>query len=196
VRLATTEALAAYLVDRGLCGLKDEHPGLVLELLGGNRPVDLSRGEADLALRVTKPEGANLKVRQLQAQGFGVYGAAGYLRQRGRPRGESELTGHDVVGVGGELGTLPEARWMERQQGARFVLRTNSMPALLAAVRNGVGLAVLPAGWAQVEPDLERLFDVPELPRRPMWLVIQPEAWERAAVRVVAARLKELLDPE
>jgi hypothetical protein len=28
-----------------------------------------------------------------------------------------------------------------------------------------------------------------------MWLVIQPEAWERAAVRVVATRLKELLDP-
>ncbi|WP_158080040.1 hypothetical protein [Archangium sp. Cb G35] len=54
---------------------------------------------------------------------------------------------------------------------------------------------MLPAGWAQVETELERLFDVPELPRRPMWLVIQPEAWERAAVRVVAARLRELLDP-
>jgi DNA-binding transcriptional LysR family regulator len=84
---------------------------------------------------------------------------------------------------------------MEGRQGARIVLRTNSMPALLAAVRNGVGLSVLPSGWAQVEPGLERLFEVPELPRRPMWLVIQPEAWERAAVRVVATRLKELLDP-
>ncbi|MFE8596758.1 LysR family transcriptional regulator [Archangium violaceum] len=195
VRIATTEALAAYLVDRGLCALKEEHPGLVLELLGGNRPVDLARGEADMAIRVTKPEGASLKVRQLQAQAFGVYGAPGYLRQRGRPRSERELNGHDLVVVGGELGALPEARWMEKQQGARIVLRTNSMPALMAAVRKGLGLAVLPAGWAQVETELERLFDVPELPRRPMWLVIQPEAWERAAVRVVAARLRELLDP-
>jgi DNA-binding transcriptional LysR family regulator len=124
-----------------------------------------------------------------------VYGAPGNLRQRGRPRSERELEGHDLVVVGGELGALPEARWMEKQQGARIVLRTNSMPALIAAVRKGVGLAVLPAGWAQVETELERLFDVPELPRRPMWLVIQPEAWERAAVRVVATRLRELLDP-
>ena len=196
VRIATTEALAAYLVDRGLCSLKDEHPGLMLELLGGNRPVDLTRGEADMAVRATRPEAAPLKVRQLQAQGFGVYGAPGYLRQRGRPRSERELAGHDVLVVGGELAQLPEARWMEGQPGTRVSLRTNSMPALVAATRRGVGLAVLPAGWAEVEPDLERLFEVPALPRRPLWLVIQPEAWERAAVRVVATRLKELLDPE
>jgi DNA-binding transcriptional LysR family regulator len=195
VRIATTEALAAYLVDRGLCALKDEHPGLVLELLGGNRPVDLTRGEADMAVRVTKPEGANLKVRQLHAQGFALYGAAGYLRQRGRPRSERELAGHDLLVMGGELAMLPEARWIEAREGVRICLRTNSMPALVAAARNGVGLAVLPTTWGQVETNLERLFDLPELPRRPMWLVIQPEAWERAAVQVVATRLKELLDP-
>jgi len=195
VRIATTEALAAYLVDRGLCSLKDEHPGLVLELLGGNRPVDLARGEADMAVRVTRPEGANLKVRQLHAQGFALYGAASYLRQRGRPRSERELAGHDLLVMGGELAMLPEARWMEAREGVRICLRTNSMPALVAAARNGVGLAVLPTTWGQVETNLERLFDLPELPRRPMWLVIQPEAWERAAVQVVATRLKELLDP-
>ncbi|ATB29516.1 LysR family transcriptional regulator [Melittangium boletus] len=196
VRIATTEALATYLVDRGLCSLKDEHPGLRLEILGGNRTVDMSRGEADIAVRLIRPEGANLKVRQLQSQSYAVYGAASYLRQRGRPRSERELAGHDVLVVGGELGALAEARWMEGQQGTRIILRTNSMSALVAGVCKGVGLAVLPAGWAQMEPDLERLFDVPELPRRPVWLVIQSEAWERAAVRVVANRLKELFGLE
>ena len=195
VRIATTEALAAYFVDRGLCALQEEHPGLVLELLGGNRPVDLARGEADLAVRVTKPEGANLKVRQLHAQGFAMYGSASYLRQRGRPRSERELAGHDLVVMGAELALLPEARWVEAQPDVRIRLRTNSMPALVAAVRNGVGLAVLPTTWGQVEASLERLFDLPEVPSRPMWLLIQPEAWERAAVQVVATRLKELLDP-
>ncbi|WP_434380602.1 LysR family transcriptional regulator [Melittangium boletus] len=194
VRIATTEALAAYLVDRGLCSLKDEHPGLVLELLGGNRPVDLARGEADLAVRVSKPEGANLKVRAFPAQGFAMYGAPAYLRQRGRPRNERELAGHDLLVTGAELAMLPEARWLEALPDTRICLRTNSMPALMAAVRGGVGLAVLPTLWGQVEKDLEKLFDLPELPRRAMWLVIQPEAWERAAVQVVAARLKELLD--
>lgn len=194
VRIATTEALAAFLVDRGLCSLKDEHPGLVLELLGGNRPVDVARGEADMAVRVTRPEGANLKVRQLHAQGFALYGAASYLRQRGRPRSERELAGHDLLALGGELALLPEARWLDAQPGVRICLRTNSMPALVAAARGGVGLAVLPTTWGQVETNLERLFELPELPRRPMWLIIQPEAWERAAVQVVATRLKELLE--
>ncbi|MET0404184.1 MAG: LysR family transcriptional regulator [Cystobacter sp.] len=194
VRVATTEALAVYLVDRGLCSLKDEHPGLMVELLGGNRPVDLARGEADLAVRVTKPEGASLKVRQLHAPGFALYGAAAYVRQRGRPRNGRELAGHDLLVLGGELGMLPEARWMESHEGARICLRTNSMPALVAAVRNGVGLTVLSTLWGDAETSLERLFELPEVPRRPMWLVIQPEAWERAAVQVVAARIKALMD--
>jgi DNA-binding transcriptional LysR family regulator len=193
VRIATTEALASHLVDLGLCSLKEEHPELRLELLGGNRLVDLARGEADMAVRVTRPEGANLKARALRAQGFAVYGAPDYLRQRGRPRSARDLAGHDVLVAGGELAALPEARWMEAQPGTRVLLRTNSMPTLVAGTRKGVGLAVIPEGWAAVESSLERLFDVPELPARPLWLVIQPEAWERAAVRVVAQRLKDLL---
>src|SRR6218665_1228193 len=142
VRIATTEALATYLVDRGLCSLKDEHPGLLLEILGGNRPVDLARGEADMAVRITRPEGANLKVRQLKAQVFSVYGATSYLRLRGRPRSERELTGHDVLVAGGELAALPEARWMEGQQGSRIILRTNSMSTLVAGGGEGGG-----GGW-------------------------------------------------
>ncbi|CAN5683719.1 hypothetical protein BH09MYX1_BH09MYX1_23160 [soil metagenome] len=55
VRVATTEALAVFLVQEGLLSVRDEHPDLVIELLGGNRPVDLGRGEADLALRCIKP---------------------------------------------------------------------------------------------------------------------------------------------
>lgn len=195
VRIATTEALATYLVERGLCSLRNEHPGLMLELLGGNRPVDLARGEADLAVRVTKPEGANLKVRQLHAPGFALYGAAAYLKQRGRPRNERELAGHDLLVMGAELGMLPEARWMESRQGACISLRTNSMPALVAAARNGVGLAVLSTLWGDAETNLERLFELPGIPPRPLWLVIQPEAGERAAVQVVAARIKQMMDP-
>ena len=48
VRVATTEALAAYLVRRGLLDLRSEHPALDLELLGGNLPLDLARGSQTL----------------------------------------------------------------------------------------------------------------------------------------------------
>ena len=43
---------AAFLVQRGLLDLRREHPDVVVELMGGNRPVDIARGEADIALRV------------------------------------------------------------------------------------------------------------------------------------------------
>jgi len=50
--LATTEAFAALLVTEGLLALGDQHPDLVIDLLGGNRPLDIARGEADIALRL------------------------------------------------------------------------------------------------------------------------------------------------
>src|ERR1700733_2474910 len=45
VGVATTEALGVLLVEEGLLGLRDLHPDLCVEILGGNRPVDLARGE-------------------------------------------------------------------------------------------------------------------------------------------------------
>ena len=111
VRIATTEALAATLVRRGLLELRNSHPNLELELLGANRVVNLARGEADLALRVTKVAEPSLRVRRVARLPFHALAGEPYIRRRGRPRSERELSGHDVLLHSGELATLPEARW-------------------------------------------------------------------------------------
>src|SRR5690349_15631934 len=107
VRIATTEALAATLVRRGLLELRGAHPDLEVELLGANRVVDLARGEADLALRVTKTAEPSLRVRRVARLPFHAVAGEPYVRRRGRPRNERELAGHDVLLHSGELATLP-----------------------------------------------------------------------------------------
>ncbi len=193
VRLATTESLAAFLVHEGLLDLRARHPELELELLGGNRPVDLARAEADLALRVTPVTDASLRVRRLIRLSFACFASKSYARRRGRPRDEHELSGHDVVVPGGELAQLPEARWLASRAGVRVALRTSSMTALIAAMGAGVGVAVLPEAWGAREDRAERLFEVSEIPARPLFLVSHPDVASRAAVRVVADAVAEIV---
>lgn len=191
VRVATTEALAAWLVQEGLLAVRDAHPSLVIELLGGNRPVDLVRGEADLALRITKDKEAALRVRQLGKLSFALFASPSYLRRRGRPRSESELAGHDVCVPSAELSRLPEAKWLSRP-GVREVFRSSSMPAIAEAIASGAGLGVLTRAWGDSHPGLERLFAVDDIPPRPLWLV-SAGTIQSANVRVVAAKITEIV---
>jgi len=193
VRIATTEALAAMLVQRGLLELTIAHPGLELELLGANRVLDLTRGEADLALRVTRVDQPSLRVRRVARLPFAVVAGEPYVSRRGRPRSERELEGHDVLLHSGELATLPETRWLESRPGVRVVLRSNSMIALLAAAVHGVGVTVIAGHAAETELGLVRLFDLPQIPPRPLYLAVHPDAAARPAVRVVAEHLAEVV---
>ncbi len=193
VRVATTEALAVLLVEEGLLDVRRGHPDLVIELLGGNRPVDLTRGEADLVLRFTPVREASVKVRRVALFGVALFAAESYARQRGAPAGEEALAGHDVLLPGGELSALPEAKWLSSRPGVRVALRSSSMPALVAAAVAGSGIAAITDAWGRRTPGLRRLFTVDEVPPRPLWLAMAPEAAARAAVRRVAERITEAL---
>lgn len=191
VRIATTEGMALRLVQGGLLTLQEAHPGLEIELLGSNQPVDLSRGEADLALRVSPTKDAGLRVRVLARLGISLFASETYLSARGLPRNEAQLAGHDLLLPSGELAHLPEARWLAKVNGARIALRSSSLPALVEASRRGHGICAITRAWGQGLPGLQHVFALEHLPARPVWLVLHPDVAKRAAVRVVADRIAE-----
>ncbi len=193
VRVATTEALASHLVERGLLSLRDAYPGLTIELMGGNRAVDVGRGAAELALRLSPPEETTLKVRVVARFGFGLFASPSYLRARGTPKGPTHLSGHDVLAPSGELAGLPEGKWLASRPGVRVVFLSSSMPAIVAAAVAGHGLSALTLPWGDGHPGLDRVMTLEHLPPRPVWLVMNPDASERAVVRVVADRIVRIM---
>jgi DNA-binding transcriptional LysR family regulator len=194
VRLATTEALGTFLVQEGLLELRRTHPDLVIELLGGNRPVDIARGEAEIALRVLPLEEDRLKVRALAKMRFGLYGSSRYLAERGRPARAEDLAGHDLLVPGSELAHLPEAKWLAARTGARIAFRTSSMATLVAACVAGQGLTVLPRPWAAREPALEEVHALDAIPTRTLWLVVHPDVSKRPEVRLVVEQMASLAE--
>jgi DNA-binding transcriptional LysR family regulator len=190
VRIATTEGMAARLVRGGLLDLRKSYPALELEILGGNRPVDLARGEADLAIRVSPTKEANLVVRVLGRWPIALFASAAYLRARGIPRSATDLEGHDVLVPSGELADLPEAHLLAKARGARVALRSSSLPALVEAATLGHGLVPISRPWGE-SVGLVHTFDLAGVAARPIWLVMARDVAARPAVRLVADRLIE-----
>lgn len=130
--------------------------------------------QGGVQLRLLPPRESQLRARRIVDMGIALYAASAYLRDRGRPRSQADLSGHDVISTCGELARLPEVQWLSKVPGVRVVFRSNNFSALVAAAVSGLGVLPLAAPWGDRESRLTRLFDLPEVPPRPLWLVTGP----------------------
>jgi DNA-binding transcriptional LysR family regulator len=185
IRIATTEALASTFLMPRLARLHARHPNLEFVVLASNQSADLARGEADLALRLVKPDGHGLVARKVGQIELGVFAAGSYLAERGAPDFSDELAGHDVLGYHGALAEGTEARWLAKHGvRARVVLRVNSVLNLLAAANAGLGIAILPTALAE-DSTLRRL-EAPTQPEgRGVWTVYHEAARADARIRSI-----------
>jgi DNA-binding transcriptional LysR family regulator len=157
VRLAMPTGFTR-LFSSNLERLRAAHPQLTLELLTGSKPVDLKRGEADLAIRSGPIVDEELIARSLGESGWSLYASPAYLARHPAPGDLDDLSGHDLIGFDPTLAAVPAAQWIEqRTHGATVVLRSREMSDMQAAALSGAGLAVLPCLGADDEPGLLRL---------------------------------------
>jgi DNA-binding transcriptional LysR family regulator len=192
VRLAVPSGFTSLFTAR-VAELQRQHPKLSLELVSGARPVDLKKGEADLAVRVGAIADKDLVARKLCESGWALYAADAYLARRGAPRDLNDLAGHDVIGLDPSLARVPAAQWLQpRIANANVVMRSREVTDMLAAALSGVGLCALPCMVADVEPTLVRLTT--EFIAQPIIsLVYRREMQRSRAVRAVMRMVVDVI---
>lgn len=185
VRVTCPEGFSLYIVDRLLVELRARHPGLVIEVLTDVRPLDLLRGEADIALRMNPTTQRDLVTRTLCPMAWRMFASSAYVSRRGKPAPTGDLRGHEIVGYGAPLAHVPGARWLdEHAEGASTVFRGNSLRAILDAAVAGLGLTVVPHFLGAHTPGLSLL--APEvLGTRTLSVVVHPDLVHVARVRAV-----------
>ena len=193
VRLATAENLANFLVLPELGPFHLEHPGLTIEVVTHIRSVNLHRRDADLSLRLVRPNSGNVTVRRLATQRHGLYGSGAYFA-RTVDRRPGSLEGDRLIAWSDDYADLPPARWVENALGDREpTLVLSSMYAHYAAARAGLGLAVLPCFLGDRDPDLRRVrCDVDDIVQD-LWLVLHSDLASSDRVRAVADFVVEVV---
>jgi DNA-binding transcriptional LysR family regulator len=197
VRLATSELLAVAVLPLLLPAFRRELPGLTLELAVSNASVDLTRREADLALRATQHPPEHLVGRVAAEVRYAVFGAPELLASLGASAPPSEaldLAQAPWLGFDERLSPFPNARWLsEHPPVSGPFLRFDSTVAMARAAATGVGLAVLPLFAGSQQPGLVRVGEV--LPIAPMkvWVLRHADLARNARVQAVATFLAKRL---
>ncbi len=197
VRVSAPPGLASHFLAPRLAPLRRLHPALRLELAGESLAASLGRQEADIAVRLSRPDEAAVAVRRVGMMAFGLFAAPDYLRRRG---GDAAW---EFIAFGRTLEGVAQQAWLLGIAGARpIVFRGSDLAIQLAAARAGLGVAALPCFMAADDPGLSAVPAPTEL-RREIWLVVHADLRRTPAIRAVLDLLAQVfhegrlvLDPQ
>lgn len=153
VRITCPPDVAQVVIAPLLGELLREHPALRVALDAGEPLVDLTRREADIALRTVRPERGDLVMTKLRTFRWVLAAAPALARKIGTLRSWAEVP---WVGWGQRYLHIPPSRWLATHaHGVEPVVRSDSLTVQFAAVASGVGVALVP------EPSLDPYGLVP-----------------------------------
>ncbi len=194
VRLALPELLGHHVIVPTLMSFFEAYPAIHLELLADVRPMNLSKRQADLLVRLVRPSHGDYLMRRVGSIAMAVYGSPEYLARHGVPRSLADLASHRLIGWDDNLGYLPFSRWLfDAIPDATIALRAHTMSAQLAAVQTSIGLAVLPAVVAK-RVGLTRVLTADAIFFSEVWLLQSSESKSVARVRVLADHIAGVLE--
>ncbi len=186
VRLTAVPMLINRVLIPAAHQLARDHPQLELELIAESRDLSLTRREADLALRLARPQREmRLLTRRLGKLDYAVYA-----------RVEAAVDSAPWIGYEDGMQHLPQARWIADQIRASTAesgrIAVNDIEGVLAALRAGLGKSLLPTLIGDAADDLSRLDDRISL-QREIWLLVHPELRRLARIRAVIHWLEATL---
>jgi molybdate transport repressor ModE-like protein len=160
VRVTCGSSLAACLRQTPLIdAFHARYPGLRVELVISERFVDLSKGEADIAIRLGEPKDETLVGRKIADASWAVYASRAYVERYGRPHDAEDLNRHLVIGSDGPITDYPGARWLRAAAPrATIAARSEHWQGVMLAVKAGAGVAAMPH-WQGDSSELVRVVD-------------------------------------
>lgn len=191
VRITAPDDIAMLLLPPALERLRRIAPELRLEVELSNSLADLTRREADVALRATPRPPEAMVGRRLARIPFAFYAAPDYFAARPMPKGLDQLDGHDLLAPSRSLGGAALERWLGGRDPA---LRANSFLHLANAARRGLGLAMLPAFIGDADPALRRAF-ASDTAEEGLWLLTHPDLRRNPRVRAVMEAVAAEIGP-
>ena len=186
VSLTAMEIFAVTVLPPILRDLRAAYPGIHIHLDTADQQRDLSTGAADIAIRSSKqPTGAGLVGRRIADNPWTVYCSRDYADRHGIPRTREELAAHGFIGGGGGVWE-PYLAWLRQHRlEDSVVMKYDTGTGLLAGVRAGMGLTILPAFLADREPDLIRCIPPRSEDTTGLWLLTHERLRHVPRVRIV-----------
>ena len=156
------------------------YPQIQLEIKLNDAEMDLAMREADVAIRLHRPNQSEMIQRKLFTVHNHFYASPAYLAEHGRPEGVEELDKHRIISFGepvpSYLGDINYLERLGRTEGnpRKATLKVNAIYGMMQAARAGIGIAMIPDYVAENEDRLERILTSVEVPSYETYFVYPP----------------------
>jgi DNA-binding transcriptional LysR family regulator len=195
VRITASVPVAVQLMPPVLARMRQALPDIQVELVSSNQVSNLLRREADIAVRMVRPEQGTLVAKKIGDVGVGAYAQRGYLARHTPLLQPTDLLQHELIGNDTDMSILRGFQALGYPVGPEaFALRTDDFIVQWQAVRAGLGIGFVADYMARTDPEvvpvLPGVLNIPDLP---MWLAVHREIRTNPRIRAVYDFLAEAL---
>jgi len=193
IRVAAPEAFTSQIAPRLFADFCRRHPHVSIEIAGGHFALDLSRREADVAIRATtRPPDASLG-RKVCDFRFAIYATPKYLKQHQA----TPLPEQHWCLIQGTVDWLTPLIWKKKEQGERQTIFSSSTTlAVTNAAAEGMGVTFLPCYVGDIDNRLVRVGEPLEALTMELWILTHPDLRHTARVKVLMDFMYEALTKE
>jgi DNA-binding transcriptional LysR family regulator len=186
VRITTSDVAASWLLPGVLARLAQQEPGIQIELMASNQISNLLRREADIAVRMVRPQQTSLVARKLGELPIVSAAHSSYLQARGTPKRPTDLLQHRLIGYDRDdtivRGFAKLGLTISREQ---FALRTDNQLAYGRLVASGAGIGFVAHYNIRHWPGVQAVLPMLQIPPLPCWLAVHREIRASRVVRLV-----------
>lgn len=195
-RLATIPAIAEHFIAPAVPALLAAEPGLALIIDTGDHNVDMSRWEADLAIRLGRPSRGAFNMRRVGLLDFHLVCPKRLAATSGGRRARNRLEADALIAYPDSLAEMPEMVTLLRMEKSRPVrVQTSDIGLIRALLAEGVGIGVLP-GFALGPLRGDDRLEIHRLEaHREVWLLTQSHSRDDPLAKRLAAWCASLFNP-
>ncbi len=200
LRVTTNDSLLVHLLTPIFGRFRQRHPAVQLDVVLTNQALNLSKRDADVAIRATDTPPETLVGRRAATIAWALYGRRSEFDDA-VPDPEELASTRNWVSLGENLSHVKAVQFVRRHVAPeRIAYRVNTVLGLAEAVQAGIGIGHLPCFIADALPDLLRLSPPNPEFAADLWLLTHPDLRHSPRVRVfldfvageIAARRPEI----
>lgn len=171
VRITASEVVAQHHLPEIVAAIREEEPQIAIEVVPSDETSNLHYREADIAIRMYRPEQLDLIALHVGDLAIGVFAARSYVARRGMPASLSDLLQHDIVGMDRETQLIEGFRAagvnVTREL---FKTRSDDVATYWALVCAGCGIGFFQHAVARRNPEIVEIPLDLTIPKLPVWL--------------------------
>lgn len=184
LRVTTNDSLLIHLLTPLFAGFRNQCQDVRLDVVLTNQALNLSKRDADVAIRATDNPPENLVGRRVATIAWALYGRRSEFPDPGGTHPD-DLFERDWVSLGDNFATLKTVKFVQQHvKPERIAYKLSTVLGMAEAVEVGLGIGHLPCFIGDARPGLVRLS-----PPRPkfsadLWLLTHPDLRHSPRVRV------------